>query len=445
MTDSKRYLLAFWDGGGLVPPLLGVARRLIARGHQVHVLADPTVEAEARAAGCSFGPWRTAPHRTSREREHDLLRDYDYGNPMKYFKVALREFFGDPGPRWVADTLDEIRRHPVDAVLCDALVPWPILAARTLGLPCAALSPNVMLTPTPGLTPAGMGLRPARGMLGRMRDAILRRLMSRTFNGALPVLNEVRRNHGLPALASFDAQLWEADAILVLTSAAFDFPASKPIPKLHWVGPQLDDPSWSDKPVLPWAADDDRPLVLVGLGSTFQKQVGTLRNTVAALATLPVRGLVTLGPAIRPDEVAGADNVVVVPSAPHAALLPQTAVLVTHGGHGTTIKGAAAGVPMLCIPLGRDQADNAVRVTTRGAGLRVDANASVGVIRGAIERLLNESSFREAASALAAAIHARQGDDDAVALLESLARRPAAPAPSTYAAADPLGPIVTAH
>lgn len=423
MSDARRYLLAFWDGGGLVPPLLGLARRLVARGHDVHVLSDPTVEAEARAAGCSFGPWRTAPHRTSREREHDLLRDYDYSNPMKYFPVAVREFFGDPGPRWVADTLDEIRRHPVDAVLCDALVPWPILAAQSLGLPSVALSPNVMLTPTPGLTPVGMGLRPARGPLGRVRDAVLRRLATRMFDSAVPVLNEVRRTHGLPTLGSFGAQMWAADAVLVLTSAAFDFAPSRAIPKLHWVGPQLDDPSWSETPAMPWGADDERPLVLVGLGSTFQKQVGTLRNTVAALASLPVRGLVTLGPAIRPDEVPGADNVVVVPSVPHAAFMSQTSVLVTHGGHGTTIKGAAAGVPMLCIPLGRDQADNAVRVTTRGAGLQVKATASVAKIRGAIERLLNDDSFRAHAAVLAAAIHARQGDEDPVALLEGIARR----------------------
>jgi ribonuclease BN (tRNA processing enzyme) len=44
-----RYLLVTWDGGGVLPPELGVARRLIARGHSVRMLADPTAAAEARA------------------------------------------------------------------------------------------------------------------------------------------------------------------------------------------------------------------------------------------------------------------------------------------------------------------------------------------------------------------------------------------------------------
>lgn len=36
-----RVLMAIWDGGGATPPNLGVARRLVARGHEVVVYGDP--------------------------------------------------------------------------------------------------------------------------------------------------------------------------------------------------------------------------------------------------------------------------------------------------------------------------------------------------------------------------------------------------------------------
>ncbi|MBV6507395.1 MAG: hypothetical protein JJLCMIEE_00440 [Acidimicrobiales bacterium] len=45
--ESKTILLALRDGGGVVPPLLGVAKRLVERGHTVIVLGDPTVAPEA--------------------------------------------------------------------------------------------------------------------------------------------------------------------------------------------------------------------------------------------------------------------------------------------------------------------------------------------------------------------------------------------------------------
>ena len=50
------------DGGGTVPPTLGVASGLVRRGHRVRVLADPTVEESARSAGCAFTPRTSAPH-----------------------------------------------------------------------------------------------------------------------------------------------------------------------------------------------------------------------------------------------------------------------------------------------------------------------------------------------------------------------------------------------
>ena len=65
ITNPRRYLLPMWDGGGTVGPGLGVASRLIAHGHAVHVLADPTIEDQAIATGCTFTPWTSAPHRTT--------------------------------------------------------------------------------------------------------------------------------------------------------------------------------------------------------------------------------------------------------------------------------------------------------------------------------------------------------------------------------------------
>jgi len=50
-------------------------------------------------------------------------------------------------------------------------------------------------------------------------------------------------------------------------------------------------------------------------------------------------------------------------------LLPHTAVLVHHGGIGTTAEALRAGTPQLVVPFGWDQFDNGARVTALGAGL----------------------------------------------------------------------------
>jgi MGT family glycosyltransferase len=165
-----------------------------------------------------------------------------------------------------------------------------------------------------------------------------------------------------------------------------------------------------------------RPLVLASLGSTYQRQEQPLRRVAQALGALPVRGLVTLGDVFSPSELAPAENVVAVRSAPHAAILPRASAVVAHGGHGTVMKALAAGLPVVCVPLGRDQKDVAARVVGIGAGLSVGRDASVARLRRAIARVLDEPRFRENARRLADTLAAERARDAAVEALEQLAK-----------------------
>lgn len=421
ISSPQRFLFVTWDGGGVIPPTLAVAKALVDRGHPVRVLGDPTLQAEVVAAGCDFAPWTTAPHRTSRDRDADLLRDYAFTNKGKYLTSMMQEFLATPGPRWTADVLAELDAHPADVVVSDSMVPWGLVAAEILGLPRVMLSTTVYGVPTAGVTPMGAAMVNVPGLLVGLRNAAFRWLFGWLFNKALPALNGVRVAHGLAPVVDFHDQARQADRILVLTSPAFDY-ASEAMPaNVKWVGAPLADPSWASPWVSPWSAADVRPLVLVGLSSTFQDQVPLLRNLVTVLSALPVRAVVTCGPTVREGEVVGTENVCVVESAPHSELLPSASLVITHCGHGTTIKALSAGVPMLCIPMGRDQDENAARVAQRGAGLVLPKTATAEPLRAAIQRLLAESAFREAAGVCARAIAAGEGQVSAVAELEALA------------------------
>jgi MGT family glycosyltransferase len=207
----------------------------------------------------------------------------------------------------------------------------------------------------------------------------------------------------------------------VLSSATFDF-ASPAVPSnVRYLGPILDDPLWAEPWTAPWPDRHDDPLVLVGFSSTFQDQAPLLGRVVQALSSLPIRAVVTLGQMLEPDAVPGTDNVAVVRSAPHAQVLEQAALAVTHCGHGTTLKALAAGVPLVCVPMGRDQNDTAARVTHHGAGLRLPMRASAARIRAAVEEVLRDDGYRAAARRLGAAIAHEQRRSDLVGELETVA------------------------
>ena len=183
--------------------------------------------------------------------------------------------------------------------------------------------------------------------------------------------------------------------VLVMTSPSFDFQSPHIPANVHFVGPQLDDPDWAADG--DWRPDGTGPLVLVATSSVFQNQVDLLRRAAGALGQLPVRGLVTTGRAVDPADIPAPANVRVVQAAPHGAVLPETAVVVTHAGHGSVLKALAAGVPLVCMPMGRDQKDNTVRVLRLGAGVRVDKSAPPDRIAAAVRLLLEDPSYAGAA------------------------------------------------
>ncbi len=420
----SRFLLVTWEGGGVVPPELGLARRLIARGHTVHVLADASIEAEARAIGCSFDAFRQAPSRASLRPEHEVFKSWEAGSPVAEFKGFLEHVMCGPAERYAADVFELLDRHAFDAALVDMNLLGALIAVQARGLPHAALVPNIYLRPAPGIPPVGPGLLPATGPLDRARDAALGWVSCLLWRGGLPPVNAACAKAGVAPVREIFELYDRADAVLVLTAAAFDFPATTLPPNVRYVGPLLDDPRWAGEELeLPWVAEDRSPLVLVSLSSTFQGQVQTVQRVVDGLSGLEARVLVTLGPALQAEDIrSSAPNVVCVRGVPHGRVLPHARAMLTHSGHGTTIKALAHGVPQVCMPMGRDQADNAARVVARGAGLKVAHTAAPKAIRAAVERVLREPSFGEAARGLGEAIRAETRVDPARIVEEVLLR-----------------------
>jgi MGT family glycosyltransferase len=390
---------------------------MVERGHTVMVLAGPTLVRDVEATGASFRQWRRPPVAASTALEDNPFLDHDLHGPAQLTGRLLDRLMAGPASDYATDTLEALDTKRADAVVSSSLILGAVAAAESRGVPCAALLPNAYVLPAPGIPPFGTGWRPARGPIGRFRDAALNRIGQRLWDRGLTAFNQARAQLGLAPLQHLFDQLDRAERLLVLTSAAFDFPGRLPA-NVRYVGAQLDDPVWVEPVELPAG---EEPLVLVGLSSTFMDQSELLRRIVGALARLPVRAVVTTGPQIDPQQVPGTDRVRVVRSAPHSEVLRDAAVVVTHGGHGTVIKALAAGVPTLILPMGRDQPDTAARAVAAGAGLRLRKTASIDAIATSMRRLLDEPQFRHRAGELGALLRADAAGSTAVDELEAVA------------------------
>lgn len=420
-TDQPlQFLFPMWEGGGTIPPLLGVARRLLVAGHRVHVLADPTVEDDADAAGCTFSSWKRAPHRSSLDPAEDLLKDWEVTNPLAMLRRVRDVFVAEPAERFANDAKEAIDRVQPDMVVSDFMLFGAIIAAQGAGVPVTPVVPNIWMLPTKGAPAIGPGFPPARTWLARKRNAFMLAMANRLFDRALPTLNSARAAHGLGPLDSFYDQVLQTDRIFVLTSPTFDFASGSVPPNVRYLGPVLDDPCWAGDGEEP-EVDAELPLVLVAFSSTYQNQGPVIRRVVEALSERRVQAIVTLGQMLHRDQVPSTPNVHVVTSAPHTPILGRAALVITHCGHGTTLKALAAGAPLLCIPMGRDQNDTAARVVHQGAGIRLSPNSSTRRIGEAVDRLLADPAYSNAAAYMSTVIERELSGVDIAAHFEAVA------------------------
>jgi len=416
VTTARSFLFVTWEGGGNVPPVLGLARRLVSRGHRVRVLTEPALKTAVEEAGARLVPF--TEHFTRTDRSEDMLRDSEVRSPVGAMRRALETVIIGPAEIVARHCEAALDSEPVDALAVDFMMPGAVVVGEARAIPTAVLVHSIDMQPGPGKPPPSMA--PARGPLGRLRDRVLSGLAHRVFDAYLDDFNQVRERRGLVPIAHVFEQFARADRILIQTCRDFDFPVTPAPANLRYVGPVVDEPDWlaDTRWQSPWPADDPRPLVLASLSSTFQNQQALLQTVLTALGRLDVRGLVTLGPAMlgRSFEVPG--NVVVAESAPHGLVFPHTAAFVTHCGHGSVIRALAAGVPLVAVPMGRDQDDIAIRIVDRGVGLR--AKRRPASIAKAVRRVLDEPRFRAAAQRLATCIATDVAADRGVVELEEL-------------------------
>jgi UDP:flavonoid glycosyltransferase YjiC (YdhE family) len=236
------------------------------------------------------------------------------------------------------------------------------------------------------------------------------------------MLNSARAGLGL-APVDHVLQLFDrADRLLIAMSAAFDFPAKYLPINVRYIGPLLDGSRWSKPWIPPWSSGSERTRVLIAFSTTDQNQAEALQRAVNAVSHAEMEGVATVGPALDGTTFDSPQNVTLLPSAPHDAVMREVSLVVTHGGHGTLSRALRHGLPLLVMPMGRDQDDNALRVECSGAGLVLSPESSEAEIALALRRLAKEPHFGIAARKLGETIAREIGSERLVGEIEEMVK-----------------------
>jgi len=378
----SRFLIATWDGAGNLVPTLGLARRLCRAGHDVRVLGHRSIDDRCGNHGWRFRAFELTPDVDS-SAAHDPAGELSAMAQHLWVSNAV-----------VDDVRRELAREAADVLVADCMLFGAMSVGQALGVPTAALFHGAF----------------ALFRSGPLADALT------TW---LPALNAIRAGLGLAGVERIGDVHDRCALSVVATAREFEPVMPRPANVL-FAGPILDAPPLVAAADRIAAGEGGGPLVLVSFSTGNQAQHAVVQRAIDALASVAARAVVTTGPAIDPGSLQPAANVEIVRFVPHMRLLPRASLVVTHAGLGTVMAALAHGVPLLCMPLGRDQFFNASRVEAIGAGRAIGADAGVEAIAAAVRALLHDEAAQAAARRFATVIAGYGGAAAAVEQLEAL-------------------------
>ncbi|MFD9594375.1 glycosyltransferase [Kitasatospora sp. NPDC059973] len=380
----SRFLLVVPPLTGHVNPVVGIARELAARGHEVAWTGTESVLRPLLGPGAVVLGTGTRAFRAQGGHGLAALR-------------SLWEGFIVPYARFTAKPLDAAaREYRPDALLVDQHTPAGALVAHRHGLPWASLAPGAM-------------------ELGRPFRALPK--VEAWMTG---LLTGLWRRAGLPEEEYTDPRFSPA-LVLATTGPALAGPA--PLPA-HYalVGPVLAERPAD--PAFPWERlEPGRRRVLVTMGTL----AGDLGADFHARA---VRALALCGDDVQPVIAAPAAllpelprHAVAVDRAPVLELMARGALdaVLCHGGMNTVGEALAHGIPLVTAPIRHDQPFVAAQVAAAGAGLRVPfARVTPEGLAAALRTVLDAPEHRAAAARVGAELRSGGGALTAADRLEAL-------------------------
>ncbi len=401
-TAKRHFVLAPVGSSGDVHPFVGLGCALQSRGHRVTVITNGYFAELIRSANLEF------VEHISKEQYDEVTRDRNLWRPRRGFEAVM--YWAMQGIEPLYEKIMMLQGGDASSSQCGHRhqCEQMTLVAGSLGLgarlahekhgmayACVHLSPAIFLS---SIEPPRLpGLFMPRWMPRWLREWQYWLGAKLVVNRVtLPHLNEIWQQHGLPPIRQRFMRWWHAPQCVVGL-----FP--------DWFAPKQSDwptqtvltgfPLYDEADVLPpdvadalrvYLSNSDQPPIVATAGSAQRHARDFFRQVILACEKINRRVVLLTRypeqlPATLPAHVQHFDFV------PLSAILPHAALMLHHGGVGTTAQTLAAGIPHLIQPLAHDQFDNASRVKKLGVGDTLPRRVRADQIARRMKNLLDDS------------------------------------------------------
>lgn len=387
-------------GSGHVNPTLPVVAELVKRGHELIYYNTPGFQTQIVQTGATF-------------------RNYPAGEAMaaEFMRrarnlVTVSTFLLRESERLLPWLCTELAHEQPDLVIFDAIALWGMQAAHLQQIPSVASIGLFIFEGTRGI----VGWRDTLYQLRQALPHIPALLRSRW---------RLTRQYGaeiFPGKAIFPAV---SDCNLIYTSREFQPDSTFIDERFHFVGPSIQ-PAARGANDFPWhELDVSYPCVYLSLGTVYNDNLTFYRQVLDVFGAYPAQFIVSLGKQV-PVSALGEipPNFLIQPTVPQLELLPKVDLFITHGGMNSVNEALYFGVPLVVVPQQSEQMLNGRQAAHKGAAILLGERPPYGqvtmtALRTAVDTVLAQPSYREAAAVLGASFRAAGGYERAADLVEA--------------------------
>ena len=401
-----KIVLVTYGSRGDVQPVLALALALQSAGHSVLLAGPPENANWAKGYGCPFAPLGNSVEAflDSHLNAHGIKATLSFNLFLR--REVINQF----------SELPDLIRH-ADLVLGASLVLGLPTVAECLNIPYRfiAFAPQVLPSSEhPYPLVRHQGLPP---MLNRFSWDLVRVLDRLNFQR---LINQRRREFGLKPTRDVWKDLIGDHVIVASDPVLAKVPADVHRPCTQTGYFHLEQQGEISAEVEAFLSNGPPPLYF-GFGSMPRQDQSALRPLLLEAARSANQRVIISQLREDPARLTGPTDFCFANNLPHHLLFPRTAVVIHHGGAGTTATTARAGVPQIIVPHILDQFYWADRIHFLGLGPEPIWRPKLTgeKLKAAILEVVTNARFQQRAREIALILQKQDSLENAVRLIES--------------------------
>ena len=400
--SSKRILFATMPMDGHFNPLTGVAVHLQRLGHDVRWYTGPSYADKIRQLGIPYYPYQQAKEINQLNLDSALPERQRIKGTIARLRFDLNHVFLLRAPEFVADLTAIYKEFPFDLLVCDLLFSGAPFIKQLLNVPVAVVGVVPLAETSRVLPPGGLGMEPSNGILGRIKQNILRYvIINYLLKPCTDLYNMLLKDHNLPPTSDFlfDAFIRQPDIFLQSGTPGFEYNRPDISPNIRFVGP-----------LLPYSQGVQHPFRQAELAKKYHRVVLVTQGTVErdpekiilptleafkddaqTLIIVTTGGWQTNKLRKRYPQV----NVIIDDFIDFNSVMPYAHVYITNAGYGGVMMALQNGLPMVAAGIHEGKSDIAARIGYFKVGINLKTETPTATqIRRSVERIQADCNYK---------------------------------------------------